>query len=105
MNTPHTAMARTLPIDLMDSAHRAVDLMACETQEPAGQTAFMRALGHSELGHFEWFYLLTTLLALQERCEANAAQPQAAATRTLAECLQADQPIWAGRRFERRYPK
>ena len=93
MNAPHTTTARTHPIDLMDSAHKAVDLMACETQEPAAQHAFMRALGHSELGHFEWFYLLTTLLALQGCSEANTALPMADATRTLAECLQADQPI------------
>lgn len=81
MNTPQ-ATSRT--IDLIASAEKAAGLLASETQGPRAQHAFMRELGQSQLSHFEWFYLLCTLLALQDQRLANAPLPQAACvTRTL----------------------
>jgi len=38
----------------------------------------MRVLDQSELSHFEWLYLLTTLLALKDRAQEGTALPQAA---------------------------
>lgn len=53
-------------MNLIASAEKAASLLANETQSPRAQHAFMRELGQSELRHFEWFYLLTTLLALKD---------------------------------------
>ena len=75
MNTPQTT---SHTIDLIASAEKATCLLASEIQDPRAQNVFMRELGQRTLSHFEWFYLLTTLLALKDKHRANAPQPQAA---------------------------
>jgi hypothetical protein len=71
MNTPQT----TRRIDLLASADQATGLLASATEGPRARNVFMRELDQSELSHFEWFYLLTTLLALRDQPRANAAPP------------------------------
>jgi hypothetical protein len=78
LTTTQTTMATSNSIDLIASADKAVGLISNETQGPLAQQAFMRVLGQSDLSHFEWFYLLTTLLALKDRAQANVPLPQAA---------------------------
>jgi hypothetical protein len=63
-------------IDMIASANRAVEILANDPQPP--RVVFMRELALMELGYFEWFYLLTTLLALKDQPPANAPPPQAA---------------------------
>ncbi len=63
-------------VDMMEGAEKAVLLLSGETQDPQAQHIFMRELGQSELSHFDWLYLLTTLLALKGRAQANAPLPQ-----------------------------
>jgi hypothetical protein len=71
-------MATRNSIDLIANAEKAVGLIINETEGPRAQTAFMRVLGQSDLSHFEWVYLLTTLLALKDRAQTSAPLPQAA---------------------------
>ena len=74
-----TTQTTSHTIDLIASAEKANCLLASATQDPQAQHVFMRELGQSALDHFQWFYLLTTLLALKDQPQVNAQLPQAAA--------------------------
>ena len=68
-------------LNFMRAAAQADTLVEAEAEQLIDQCArraFKRQLRQSKLSHFDWFYLLTTLLALQDHAPANAAPPQAA---------------------------
>lgn len=65
-------------VDLIAGAELATGLLASQGPEPQAQAIFMREVGASQLSHYGWVYLLSTLLALRLSNPADAAPPQAA---------------------------
>lgn len=73
----------TRSIDIIHGAEQAMALMQLEPSMPGDDDAwaehiFSRELPKSALSHFDWFYLLSTLLALMAASPAGALPPQPA---------------------------
>lgn len=63
--------------DIIKGAQQAVALLASAAPDDGSRQVFMRELSQRTPSHFEWFYLLATLLALRDIIPADAPPPQA----------------------------